>query len=234
MNKKQVAFTAFTCFAAVLSLSLYVLAFCAVYKSAATTISIYPNKMNYTSYQKTKTGAESEKNDTQAIIEQIAPVVKNNSSNTPIAQISSSQTPSQTQPSTPPIQFSIYGFDIAYASCNQYDGVISYTLGNLNISVNQTTSQSFTWHVESDNGFKSANFVSTMPNSSYWFNFPSTPEYPRMLGSVNYAHDGDRYRFVITNPAYSASSWSSAVPAGSEYGCSKGSYVPPNPREWIN
>jgi len=52
-----------------------------------------------------------------------------------------------------------------------------------------------------------------------WFNFPGTASYPSTLGTIQNAHDGDRARFVITGPNYSAGPWSDPVPAGSNSAC---------------
>lgn len=126
-------------------------------------------------------------------------------------------TPGQKTINPQTVLFSVSGLQSAYSFCN-YDGV-GYMIGSTNIYTNQVTSKDFTWHIELNNGDKTDSLISTMPNSMTWFNFPSTSEYPRMLGSLSNARDGDSIRFVITSPNYSASPWSQPVPAGTQESC---------------
>lgn len=111
--------------------------------------------------------------------------------------------------------------ETTYTSCSY--GTLSYTLGGVNISVNQATSTPFTWQIELSDGTIFDSDTDVMPSGqTSWYNFPSTPSYPSMIGTISNAEDGDRARLVITKPNYSAGGWSAAVPAGSVDACRNG------------
>lgn len=132
-------------------------------------------------------------------------------------------TPSNTPPAIvyyPPLQFTAGAITPAYAYCAY--GSLVYILAGSTVSANQPTSQSFSWHIELNDGSVSESGTSTMPNTSIWFSFPSTYDYPSSLGSVSDAADGDSARLVITSPNYSAGPWSAPVPAGSVAACQAG------------
>ena len=129
--------------------------------------------------------------------------------------------PSTFTPPPTPLLFSAGRIDTSYTYCS--GGSLGYTLGGGSISVNQPTSQTFSWRLELSDGTTSTTGSNTMPSgSTLWHNFPSTPTYPSMLGSIQNANDGDKARIVITSPNYSAGAWSNPVPSGSEEACRNG------------
>lgn len=124
-------------------------------------------------------------------------------------------------PPAPALRFTAGRITNAYTSCTY--GVLGYTLGGIDIYSSAATTQSFTWRVELNDGSILEGGTDAMPSGKlYWFNFPSTPSYPSLLGTIQGASDGDRARFVITSPNYSAGGWSDPVPAGSEEACRTG------------
>ncbi len=108
----------------------------------------------------------------------------------------------------------------AYLTCNY--GILWYTVGSIDIYTIGPAAHTFTWRIEISDGTVSYSGTDTLSENGTWLGFPNTPSYPQPLGYATGAEDGDRIRFVITSPIYTASAWTKAVPGGSQQACQSG------------
>lgn len=99
-------------------------------------------------------------------------------------------------------------------------------LGSVNIYSVGPANPTFSWRVESSYGSIHKSGTNTIPsNQNSWQGFPSTPSTPQGLGTILNIKDGEKVRFVITSPSYTATAWTNPVPAGSEQTCHLGQPV---------
>lgn len=154
----------------------------------------------------------------------------------PSAQPSTAPSPKKSSPTnnyspapTPDISPRYYVTNIssAFLACADhgpnYPKDLYLSLGSVNIFGIGPVGSTFSWRVEGSYGSIHKSGTSTMSsNQNSWQSFPSTESDPQGLGTIIGIKNGEKVRFVITSPSYTATAWTNPVPAGSEYACQLG------------